>query len=346
MAEGFASGEDHAACAALIRTGSRSFHAASMLMPKRVRLPSYALYAFCRLADDGVDLAQGKAAAVAGLRRRLAAIYDGAPEDFAADRALADTVRDHGIPAALPEALLEGLAWDAIGRQHRTISEVRAYSARVASAVGVMMALIMGVREPDPLARACDLGVAMQLTNIARDVGEDAREGRIYLPLDWLEEAGVAPERLLEAPIFTPALGGVVARLLAEADRLYERAEAGIGALPLACRPAIFAARHLYAEIGREVERQGMDSVTRRAVVSGQRKRQILPRVAGAMITLHGGLRAPCLAETQFLLDAVADAPQPVKSHQVGANLGRLIEMLAEMEDREKSGTRSKVVGA
>ena len=346
MAERFASEADHAVCAAMIETGSRSFHAASLLMPKRLRRPSYALYAFCRLADDGVDLAAGKAAAVAGLERRLAAIYRGQPEDFAPDRALADTVRDHDIPAVLPEALLEGLAWDATGRRHRSLSDVTAYSARVASAVGVMMALIMGVRDGDALARACDLGVAMQLTNICRDVGEDAREGRVYLPLDWLAEEGISVDALLAAPAYSPALGRVVARLLGEAERLYTRSEVGISALPIRCRPAIFAARHLYAEIGREVERNGLDSVSRRAVVSRARKRALLGRVAVSCMVPGLCIDRDCLPETRFLVDAVRSHGSGHKTHEVGAKLGRLIEMLAEMEDREKSGSRSKVVSA
>ena len=104
---------------------------------------------------------------------------------------MADLMRRCAIPAALPEALLEGLAWDAEGRSYETIDELFDYAARVAGAVGVMMALIMDVRSPQALARACDLGVAMQLTNIARDVGEDARLGRIYLPRQWLREAGI-----------------------------------------------------------------------------------------------------------------------------------------------------------
>ncbi|MEM1276940.1 MAG: phytoene/squalene synthase family protein [Pseudomonadota bacterium] len=340
--EPFASYGDLADCRAMIRTGSRSFHAASLLLADRVRMPAYALYAFCRLADDGVDLASGKAEAVTRLRRRLAAIYDGAPEDFAADRAFADTVRRFGIPEALPEALLEGLAWDAIVQRYQTLSDLRAYSARVASTVGAMMSLIMGVRCPDALARACDLGVAMQLTNIARDVGEDARAGRVYLPLDWLAEAGIDPDHLIADPVFTPELGTVTQRLLSEADTLYRRSEAGIQALPWSCRAAIFAARHLYAEIGAEIARNGFDSVSQRAVVTGRRKRQLMSRVAMSCLKSHKGLLEPALPETEFLVDAVLNGPKPqTPSREVGSNLGRLIEMLAEMEDREKTGVRA-----
>jgi len=178
----------------------------------------------------------------------------------------------------LPEALLEGLAWDAEGRRFEDIGDLHDYAARVAGTVGAMMTLMMGVRSPEALARACDLGVAMQFSNIARDVGEDARAGRIYLPLAWLREAGIDPEAFLAHPVYTDALGSVVKRLLAIADTLYDRSLAGIARLPLGCRPGILAARALYSEIGREVERRGYDSVSQRAVVSFRRKAHLLAR--------------------------------------------------------------------
>src|SRR6202012_4095934 len=110
-------------------------------------------------------------------------------------------------------------------------------------------------RSPEIVERACDLGVAMQLTNIARDVGEDARAGRLYLPLQWLRDAEIDPELWLANPTFTPEIAAIVQRLLDIADALYDRATFGIAHLPLSCRPGIYAARALYAEIGRELER-------------------------------------------------------------------------------------------
>jgi 15-cis-phytoene synthase len=101
------------------------------------------------------------------------------------------------LPRELPAALLEGFAWDAAGRYYETIDELHDYCARVAGSVGAMMALIMGVKNKQVLARACELGNAMQLTNIARDVGEDARNGRLYLPRSWMREAGIDPQAWL-----------------------------------------------------------------------------------------------------------------------------------------------------
>ena len=114
----------------------------------------------------------------------------------------------------IPEALIEGLEWDAEGRRFETLSDLYSYCARVAGTVGVMMTLVMGQRKPDIVARACDLGCAMQLTNICRDVGEDARAGRLYLPLSFMREAGLDPDEWLKNPVFNDQIAGIVRRLL------------------------------------------------------------------------------------------------------------------------------------
>lgn len=275
---GAATRADRAACAQAIRAGSKTFFAASLLLPSRVRRPALALYAFCRQADDAVDRPGGEADSLALLRDRLARIYAGCPADHAADRALTDVVVEHSIPRELLEALLEGFEWDIEGRRYDDIEQLHAYAARVAGAVGEMMAHLMNARAPEALLRARDLGIAMQLTNIARDVGEDARAGRLYLPLSWLRQADVDSEEWLKKPRCTFQIRHIVERLLGEADELYRSADAGIKLLPLDCRPGIAAARHLYAEIGNQLRRAGCDSVSRRTVVSTGRKLRILTR--------------------------------------------------------------------
>ena len=302
---------DMAHCREAIRHGSLSFHAASRLLPAAVRDPALALYAFCRLADDEVDLQAEKAAAVLRLKERLEKVYAGQPRNAPEDRAFAAVVETFDMPRALPEALLEGLAWDAMERRYASLSELTAYSARVASAVGVMMSVLMRVRDRHTLARACDLGVAMQLTNIARDVGEDARENRLYLPLDWLEQEGVAVDDLLSLPEATPELRRVVARLLLQARNLYHRSEAGIAELPLASRPGIFAARFVYAGIGNQVRRAGYNSVDRRARTGSAQKLAWLMLSAARAATSVVLPRSPLLyarplPEVAFLVDAAA----------------------------------------
>ena len=302
---------DMAHCRDAIRTGSRSFHAASRLLPARVRDPALALYAFCRLADDAVDETADKTPAIRALRERLDLVYAGCPRDAPADRAFAAVVAAFEMPRALPDALLEGLAWDAEGRRYATLADLSGYCARVASAVGAMMCVLMRVRDADALARACDLGLAMQLTNIARDVGEDARAGRLYLPLDWLAAAGIDPDAFVRAPVPDARLRALVRRLLAEADALYARAEAGVAVLPIACRPGIYAARHVYAGIGGAVARRGHDSIGARAHTGAARKAGWLAlaalRAGASTLTPRSAvLHAPALPEVTFLVEAAA----------------------------------------
>ncbi|MEM1268276.1 MAG: phytoene/squalene synthase family protein [Pseudomonadota bacterium] len=328
---------DLEACAVAIRHGSKSFHAASRLLPPHVRAPALALYAFCRLADDAVDLGQDKYTAVERLAERLDAAYAGRPVDTPADRAFARMVEDHDMPRALPEALIEGFAWDAEERQYETLSDVRAYSARVAATVGAMMTVLMGVRDPHALARACDLGVAMQLTNIARDVGEDARAGRIYLPLAWMRDQGLDPDTFLAEPCHSRPLAQVVHRLLAEARRLYHRAETGIADLPLACRPAIFAARLIYAAIGTEVARADHDSITHRAHTGGWTKLRLAGEALGSaaltVATPRAAARlAPPLPETAFLVNAAA-AP----SHDEGITGAWIGDLFLQLEAHRRA---------
>ena len=329
--------QDLAACRALLAHGSRTFLAASRLLPRAVRDPACALYAFCRLADDEVDgqtgggapdsaAPAGASAAVARLRARLHRVYHGLPMAEPADRALAAVVRRFNIPPLLLHALIEGFEWDTADRRYETLADLQDYAARVAGTVGAMMALLMGVRSATGLARACDLGVAMQLSNIARDVGEDARAGRLYLPRQWLREAGIAPDAWLAAPVHSPALGQVVQRLLREADALYARVGAGVAALPLGCRPGINAARFLYAQIGLEVERRGLNAVDSRAVVSRRRKatslaRALLLLAPGAVS--RSGTPPPPLDATRYLVEAVTGPLAPLADMQPAADAAR-----------------------
>ncbi len=216
---------DMAVCRTLLQTGSRSFSAAARLLPAAIRDPTLALYAFCREADDIIDGHDNEPGHdLDWLRDRLHLAYAGRPLPLPVDRAFALVVDRFAIPRCLPEALLEGFAWDAEGRRYPDLPALRAYAVRVAGTVGAMMAVMMGVRDRDRLAAAIDLGVAMQLSNIARDVGEDARNGQLYLPLDWLAEAGIDPDAFLAAPKHSAALGHVVERVLHAADQHYQQA--------------------------------------------------------------------------------------------------------------------------
>ena len=331
--------QDLSECVETMRDGSKSFFAASRVLPSRVRDPATALYAFCRITDDIADEADATEQSIITLQKRLDAIYLGQPIDEAADRALAEVVRAFDIPKELPLALIEGYAWDTQYRTYETFDELLDYCARVAGTVGAMMCLIMGKREPETVARACELGLAMQLTNIARDVGEDAMNGRIYLPIEWMREEGLEPKEWLANPQFNEAISRVVARLLKEADKLYTQAEIGISDLPWDCRPAIAAARLIYAEIGREVERLNLDSVSVRAVVSKQRKLVLLTHATSAIIAKFSIRRFNPEAHPsiQFLIEAVNKTPHI--RHYGGTIHERLtwvVDLLERVEERKR----------
>jgi phytoene synthase len=310
----FATPRDLALCRQMIKQGSKSFHLASLLLPNAYRQYARALYGFCRMADDLVDEAQVPRHAVRDLAKRLDAIYAGQPADNPTDRAFADVVLQFAIPRAVPDALIEGFAWDAEGRSYKTLSDVTAYGVRVAGTVGVMMSLIMGERRPEALARAIDLGVAMQFSNIARDVEEDARLGRMYLPAEW---RGGCP----------------ASRLVQEAELIYARAASGIAKLPRSCRASINAARLLYREIGLAAQKQNH---VRRAVVPLSQKLFLVARAVVQTPFLPQGANEKCLPEGQFLIDAVTITPAPWAEPKTLTNqAGWVMKMLMTVEARK-----------
>jgi phytoene synthase len=187
-------------------------------------------------------------------------------------------VREHKLPRAPFDALLEGFAWDAQEREYRELSDVLGYSARVASAVGVVMTMLMGVRNRQVLARACDLGAAMQLTNIARDVAEDAGRSRCYLPAKWLAKHGIDSKEFIASPQDSMGVRATIESLLNEADRLYARSEGGMPYLPVRARAGIYAARLIYADIGRVIRERQCNPMAGRAVVGTFRKLRLAVR--------------------------------------------------------------------
>lgn len=294
-----ASAADFAACVGTLARGSKSFHTAWRLLPSRLREPFASFYAFCRVTDDAVDESADPLAALASCIARTDAIFAGTPNDHPIDRAFAETVRVHQLPRAPIDALLDGYRGDVTKRVVVTRSDLLGYGVRVAASVGVAATYLMGPRDRPTLARAADLGVAMQLTNIARDVGEDARNARVYLPREWLDEEGV-PD-LLATPRHTPALGRVVRRVLDDADLLYVRAGAGIEALPSDCRPAIRAAASFYREIGQVIRENGYDAVSTRASTTPLRKVRVLAR-SFAEPKSRASPSADALPEAEMLL--------------------------------------------
>ncbi len=275
-----------------IAKGSKSFSGAAKLFDDKTRDYAVMLYAWCRHCDDVIDdqtlgfaterpTGTDKRTVLATLRAEtLGAIHGKASDPIFI--ALQRVVRDCQIPERHPMELLDGFAMDVDGRQYETIDDTLAYCYHVAGVVGVMMAMIMGVRGRDALNRASDLGIAFQLTNIARDVMADAEAGRVYVPGVWLDAEGIPRDRVA-APEHREAVSRVIARLLDTADRYYRSSGEGIRQLPFRCAWAIATARQVYREIGVLVRRKGATAWDKRVVVSRPRK------LAGAS---YGALRA------------------------------------------------------
>jgi phytoene synthase len=240
------------------------------------------LYAWCRHCDDqidGQDLGFGaaqltafeRAARLERLRALTEDAYTGKPMDDPVFTAFQRVVREAAIPKRHAMQLLAGFEMDVLGVSYRDLPDTLLYCYRVAGVVGVMMAFVMGVRERTALARAADLGIAFQLTNIARDVIDDAATGRCYLPAAWLDEAGIPRSDYAQIQ-WRAALTGVVARLLAQADRYYESATAGLPSLSLRSAWAVSTALGVYREIGDIVRARGPQAWDQRATVARARK--------------------------------------------------------------------------
>jgi phytoene synthase len=240
------------------------------------------LYAWCRYCDDQIDnqelgfnsrpqSAEATWAVLEKLREKTRAAIDNAPGDDPIFEGLRYVLSKNQIPGRYPLELLEGFAMDAADATYETLDDTLLYCYYVAGVVGIMMAYVMGARDPKVLQRAVDLGIAFQLTNIARDVREDAEIGRIYLPGHWLAEAGIPRNELLDAR-HASALTGVVDRLLDEADRYYASADQGLRSLGFRSAWAVAAARSVYREIGVIVRNRGDAARTERVVVRKRRK--------------------------------------------------------------------------
>jgi phytoene synthase len=257
---------------------SKSFSLASKLLPHRCRDSARVVYAWCRRADDAVDLAPPERldGAALALMSELDAIYSGATMADPILNAFATVARELEIPEAYPRELLLGMKMDADGTRYETWDDLLLYCYRVAGTVGLMMCHILGVREASALRHAAHLGIAMQLTNIARDVAEDWQRGRLYLPNELLAASGADRlHRRLGQPLpqsALPALAQGVKALLAEAERYYRSADEGIPALDFQSAWAVATARAVYSDIGRALARQSFAVDAGRARVSAGRK--------------------------------------------------------------------------
>lgn len=279
--------------AALLRRHGRSFHFASYFLPEPPRRRATRLYAFCRWVDDLVD--EGHATSDNDSDNPLEPIVQGLAAGETSIPRLADFLalaRETGIPMAAPRHLLEGLRLDQGAVAIADEDALRRYAYRVAGSVGVMMAAILGLEDRRGFAHAIDLGIAMQLTNIARDVAEDARRRRRYLPAAWFEP-GLAPRSVADLIRCEPAIRQATRRLLAMAEPYYASGEAGLAWLPPRVRPGIRIAARVYRDIGTMIERQDHSPLAPRARVPAWRKVAIAWRGLAFPAVRHGAWNQP-----------------------------------------------------
>ncbi|HET7089414.1 MAG TPA: squalene/phytoene synthase family protein [Anaerolineae bacterium] len=271
----------YAHCEAITAEHSRSFHMASQLLPVDKRRAVRALYAFCRTSDDVVDRPSGDAEAMlAAWRERV--LMPHPPEDDPVAVAWADTLWRFRIPHRYVEQLIGGVARDLLQQRYETFDDLAAYSYGVASTVGLMSMHITGFSGPEAIPYAIKLGVALQVTNVLRDVGEDYRNGRVYLPQEDLRRFGIAEDQLAEGRV-DDRWRAFMQFQIDRNRRLYEDAWPGIAMLNADGRFAIAAAAMLYRAILDDIEAHDYDVFTRRAHVGtiGRLRRLIDLRLRG-----------------------------------------------------------------
>jgi 15-cis-phytoene synthase len=280
---------------ATIHHHSKSFALASRLLAARERDQTAVVYTWCRRADDAVDAGAATHDTLARLARELDDAYAATARDPVL-AAFGEVARARAIPRRYPAELLAGMAMDVRGSRYCTIDDTLLYAWRVAGVVGLMMAHVFGVSDDAALVPAAHLGIAMQLTNICRDVAEDWDRRRLYLPDDLLARhgaAGLAADLGRPLPPSARApLEGAIAELLGVADHYYRSGDRGIRALPWRAAIAVRAARRIYAAIGAQLARTGHDVFAGRAVVPTPRKLAHVVAAFAAGVTRAVGRRA------------------------------------------------------
>ncbi|MDH3208434.1 MAG: phytoene/squalene synthase family protein [Gemmatimonadota bacterium] len=307
----------------IIRHHSKSFSLASRLLPRETQSHAVALYAWCRRADDAIDLAppgrQGEA--LASLQAEVDQVYS---STLVQDPVLAifqRTIRARRVPKRYAQDLLTGMRMDVEGRRYETMDQLLEYCYCVAGCVGLMMCHVMGLKREAAVRNAAHLGIAMQLTNICRDIQEDWDMERLYVPDELLTQSG-APnlaERLGEPfpEEARTAVASATDRLLIEADSYYASGDQGFDALPWRCSLAIRTARVVYSSIGTRIREQGCDPLAGRAYVSGGGKLMLmLGSVASSLarfpahLTQHGDPAVP-VRVVSFPDDVLPIEPSP-----------------------------------
>jgi phytoene desaturase len=273
-------------CQQIIQRGSKSFSLASRLFDQDTRNAACFLYGWCRHVDDAIDEVEDpeiQKRILSELKDKTKEAFQGRASSETVFQALSIVAKKYSIPSFYAVELLEGMQMDAEGRTYDSLEDLSLYCYRVAGCVGLMMSHVMGVSSQKALKNASDLGTAMQLTNIARDILTDARMGRCYLPLTWLHELGMKPEDI-ENPIYRTNVAYLVRRLLREAEAKYESGIEGLRYLPWRSSLSVALAICVYRKIGREVIRKRSKAWNVRTVVTPLQKVGCVFEAAGLVI--------------------------------------------------------------
>ncbi|WP_138429948.1 phytoene/squalene synthase family protein [Fodinibius saliphilus] len=275
-------------CRAITRHHAKTFYMATRFLPNHKQRGIFAIYSLCRYIDDLVDeaedLLEQKKLTKEDIRGRLNRwkqkledTYEGRTQDNAILIAFSDVLKRHHIPIEMPFELMEGVCMDLFKNRYETFNELYNYSFKVASIVGLMTSQVFGYENEEARSYAIDLGIAMQLTNILRDVGEDLERNRIYLPQEDLQHFGVT-----EDDLFCHRLNEHVKNLLQfqieRTRRYYNRSDKGIALLSSDSQLPVYLARQNYSRILNKIEKNDYNVFDTRAYLNTTEKLSILPR--------------------------------------------------------------------
>jgi phytoene synthase len=273
---------DYARCAAITRRASSNFYYAFMLLPRRRRCALYSVYAFCRFVDDIADDGglKNAAAMLARWRQELDSVFGGTPTR-AISRALSESVRRFNIPRRYFDEVIDGVEMDLSQRRYATFASLCLYCRRVASAVGLISIEIFGYRNQSARVYAERLGIACQLTNIIRDVSEDAARGRIYLPLEDLERFDVSESEILNSA-YTPRFRQLIEFEAQRAREYYRKAEEALADEDRASMLAAEGMRLIYASLLERIARADYQVFEQRMRLSALSKLYLVGRAWAA----------------------------------------------------------------
>jgi phytoene synthase len=297
-----------------IAKGSKSFAMASIFFDRKTKWAAWHLYSWCRLCDDQIDQATSPQEALnrlQDLKTKTAQAFQSRSGHEGVFEALSVIAHEYRIPEKYAFDLLRGMEMDVSGFEYKTTNDLLEYCYCVAGTVGLMMCHVMGLTDSAALKNAVHMGLAMQMTNIARDVEDDLKLKRIYFPLSWLKKRDLSPLQFAKAD---PATWASLARELVKlAEAHYQKGYAGLAALPPRAAWAVLIAAEVYSKIGHKVVQRGAKAWTSRCYVTGFEKMLIAVRASFKMLRILLSKKSKESCEPLTLLNFQTDDYAKVK---------------------------------